>query len=101
MKFLAFIVFSLTAGLALSGCINTNALQAEEREDMQRVSAVAIRENIAPDQVTISNVRDASFCTSYCNATWHASAPSGEYDCTAVWGPTQPLGMHKTVCIKK
>lgn len=55
----------------MCGCASTG-------ENLQRETARSIGENTSPEQVTVTNVdRGAT------NVTWKATAPTGNYDCSA------------------
>ena len=90
------------AVFGLAGCASlVDAAQGAQRADMQRVTAIAVRENLSPDELAISNIQGATFCAGECTATWDATARTGQYACSATWGPNHPSGMTKTVCVKK
>ncbi len=80
------------AAMSVSGCAIDPAIQ-------QRAAAFAIGGTaVAPDQVGISNQTLTPDTPGYVSR-WHASVPSGEYDCSAVLGESGLLV--QTVCVKK
>ncbi|MDR2214049.1 MAG: hypothetical protein LBE21_10560, partial [Pseudomonadales bacterium] len=65
------IIFISIASTFIFGCASTG-------ENLQRETALSIGENTSPEQVTISNVE-----RSVTSVKWSASAPSGNYECSA------------------
>lgn len=63
--------FSVVVGVIVVGCANTSA-------NLQRETARYIGSNVMPEQVTVSNVD-----RSVSDVKWRASAPTGNYDCSA------------------
>jgi hypothetical protein len=81
----------LAAAASMSGC-------AVDQSIPQRATAIAVGGNaVAPVQVKISDERTVleSFGQSF---HWHASAPNGEFDCSAISGEGVLI---QTVCVKK
>jgi hypothetical protein len=92
MKASTLAMASMVAATAtISGCALDPAVQ-------QRATAFAIGGTaVSPDQITISG-QTAAVEAAVVVHRWHASAPTGEYDCSAVQGEhllVQP------VCVKK
>ena len=82
---------TLVAAVSISGCALDPAIQ-------QRATAFAIGGTaVSPDQIRISN-QTAAFESSVVVHRWHASAPNGEYDCSAVQGEQLLV---QPVCVKK
>lgn len=65
------IATSLCLLVSLSGCASTTG-------NLARASAIAIGQNVAPDDITVSDVRRG-----VTSVEWHASTPTGEYSCSA------------------
>jgi hypothetical protein len=81
----------LAAAASISGCAVDIATQ-------QRATAFAIGGTaVSPDQIRISN-QLAAVESSGVVHRWHASAPNGEYDCSAVQGEQLLV---QPVCVKK
>ena len=63
---------------------------------LQRETAIAIGGNaVAPEQIKIADDQDV---VGSGTVHWHASAPSGEFDCSAVKGIAVVTG---TVCVRR
>lgn len=85
------IASTFAAAASISGCALDPAIQ-------QRATAFAIGGTaVSPDQIRISN-QTAALESSVVVHRWHASAPIGEYDCSAVQG--EQLLVQPT-CVKK
>ena len=85
------IASTFAAAASISGCAVDPAIQ-------QRATAFAIGgTSVAPDQIRISN-QTAAVESNVVVQRWHASAPSGEFDCSAVQGDNL---MVQPVCVKK
>jgi hypothetical protein len=63
--------FLVVVGVVIVGCTNTSA-------NLQRETARYIGGNVTPEQVTVSNVDRG-----VTDVKWRASAPTGNYDCSA------------------
>ena len=70
MKKYAGILYAALTALS-AGCASTN-------ENLLRETARAIGGNVAPEHVTVSDVR-----RSPTNVSWKATTPSGNYECSA------------------
>ncbi len=82
---------TLAVAASMSGCALDPAVP-------QRATAFAIGGTaVSPDQIRISN-QTASVESSVVVHRWHASAPIGEYDCSAVQGEQVLV---QPVCVKK
>lgn len=67
---------------------------------LQRETAIAIgRNEVAPEQVKISEVQGGRFGES--GIHWHAAAPTGEFDCSALKSAEPGGGVRETLCVKK
>ena len=85
------IASTLAAAASISGCALDPAIP-------QRATAFAIGGTaVSPDQIRISN-QTAAVESSVVVHRWHASAPNGEYDCSAV--QSEQL-LVQPVCVKK
>ena len=85
------IASTLAAAASISGCAIDPAIQ-------QRATAFAIGGTaVSPDQITISN-QTSTLEASGVVQHWHASAPTGEYDCSGVQGEQLVV---QPVCVKK
>ena len=85
------IIAPLAAAASISGCAVDPAIE-------QRATAFAIGGTaVAPDAVRISN-QTAAVESGVVIQRWHASAPGGEYDCSAV--QAEQL-VAQPVCVKK
>ena len=85
---------TMTATASMTGCV-MEALSSFTPM-LQRETAIAIGGNaVAPEQITISDDQDV---VGGGTVHWHASAPTGEFDCSAV---KRPGGVTKTVCVRK
>jgi hypothetical protein len=85
------ITATLAVAAAISGCAVDPAIE-------QRATAFAIGgTSVAPDAVRISN-QTAAVESGVVVQRWHASAPGGEYDCSAV--QAEQL-VAQPVCVKK
>jgi hypothetical protein len=88
------IALTLTATASMTGC----AAEALSRLDpmLQRETAIAIGGNaVAPEQIKIADDQDV---VGGGTVHWHASAPSGEFDCSAVKGIAV---VTETVCVRR
>ena len=63
--------YAVAVTVAIVGCVNTAA-------NLQRETARYIGGNVSPEQVTISDI-DRGIT----DVNWKASAPTGNYDCSA------------------
>jgi hypothetical protein len=82
---------ALAIAASISGCAVDPAIQ-------QRATAFAIGGTaVSPDQIRISNPT-AAVESSVVVHHWHASAPDGEYDCSAVQGEQVLV---QPVCVKR
>ena len=85
------IAATLAVAASISGCAVDPAIE-------QRATAFAIGGTaVAPDAVRISN-QTAAVESGVVIQRWHASAPGGEYDCSAV--QAEQL-VAQPVCVKK
>ena len=85
------ITATLAVAASISGCAVDPAIE-------QRATAFAIGgTSVAPDEVRISN-QTAAVESGVVVQRWHASAPGGEYDCSAV--QAEQL-VAQPVCVKK
>ncbi len=89
-------ILAIASGLVAAATICGCAVADPATE--QRSTAIAIGGNaVAPEQINISNqtyTTEKNILIQH----WHASAPIGEYDCTAVQGEKW---LEQTVCVKK
>jgi hypothetical protein len=82
---------TLAVAASISGCAVDPAIE-------QRATAFAIGgTSVAPNEVRISN-QTAAVETGVVVQRWHASAPGGDYDCSAV--QAEQL-VAQPVCVKK
>jgi hypothetical protein len=90
------IALTLTAAASMTGCTDTQMLANAEPE-LQRATAIAIGGNaVAPEQIRISD--DGEVLEPVGTVHWHASAPTGEFACSALRGQ---VGYRQPVCVKK
>ena len=84
------ITWASAAASTLSGC-------ALDAASAQRATAIAVGNNaVAPEQVKISDTRAGNpFAPA---VHWHASAPNGEFDCSAI---PRNEALTQTVCVRK
>ena len=95
---------ALLAAVALAGCADAMIANAEGRLQPQlpRETAVALGRNVAPEQITVSAVEGVRECNSaQCVLRWKATAPTGDFDCSAVPDRRDNLTLRKAVCVKK
>ena len=82
---------TLAAATSISGCALDPAIQ-------QRATAFSIGGTaVSPDQIRISN-QTAAVESSVVVHRWHASASTGEYDCSGIRGEQLLV---QPVCVKK
>jgi hypothetical protein len=87
------VALTMTAAASMTGC-STAQVMAEFQPLLQRATAIAIGGNaVAPEQIKISDDPDVHGGSAIIH--WHASAPNGEFDCSATRAVTY------TVCVKK
>ncbi len=85
------IAATLAVAASISGC-------AVDPVAAQRATAFAIGGTaVAPDQIRISNSTSAPGSPAMVYH-WHASAPAGEYECSAVQGEQV---LEQPVCVKQ
>ena len=99
------ILAALVGAATLMGCSNLSPLarkQASSQIELKQDTAIVIRHNVAPEQVTISEVQIPPICTD-CSIHWHAAAPTGEFECSGLIRTIDDssVGVEKTVCVKK
>jgi hypothetical protein len=95
MKKIRIVLASIALSATLGGCGIGRAIQEDLQADMRRETAIAVRDNVAPEQVAVSG-------SSFDHGTWrwHAQAAGGDYDCSGVV-TAQSDGLAKTVCVRK
>jgi len=83
------LAFVSIVAISIVGCVNLIGAASSE-ENLKRETARSIGGNISPEQVKVSDIdRGAT------NVKWKASAPSGNYECSA------DDMVRRVLCVKK